>query len=416
MPRNPTPFTEADIAKAQPGTLVQVSGTPNLYVLTSPVRGRHRWYFRIMHDGKLHTRSLGTYPDVPLEWAVNGANYYRRGLKVDKRDPEELFAVNYDGVDDLTKRTLGHVIEKYIENNKDAWTPKQLADVNNLLLVHTKALLERPILRLQSTHIADALRPLWDSNWKTADRVAKRLAIVFDFAIANRWYQTANPVRGLRHLLPKLPKSKTVEVNFASLEYELVPELVQVVRPYQDRSVAAVALEFLILTAARTDEVLGMPWSEVQGNIWTRPPERMKAGRLHRVPLTDRALQILKRQEGNGSDYVFAGRDRDKKRDKPMNERVLREFLHQIQERDPRFADATVHGMRASFKDWAEDHDYNNRRIEECLAHVIPVKVERSYRRRDAFQIRTEIMNAWAEYCGSATKTATPLRLVRIGE
>jgi integrase len=395
MPRTPT-FNEADIAKAKPGTLVHVKDVPNLYMITSEVKGNHRWHFRIMHNGKIVTKSLGTYPDVPLDWAINSANYIRRALKVDKRKPEDVFTEDRDAVD-AGARTFGDTVSKYLENNQSSWKPKQFHDIKYLLEVHAKALWDKPILRLHKEHIADAIRPLWDEKPKQANRVAKRIAIVFDYGIDRRWYSAANPARKLKNLLPK----RTIEeINFDAMDYELVPQFIKVLRRYQDRRVAPVALEFLILTACRTDEVLGMKWSEVEGNVWTVLGERTKTGRPHRVPLVGRTLEILKRQEGNGSDYVFPGRESDRKRGKPMNNKVMRDFLYKMQKIDPTFDDATVHGFRSSFRDWCASHgDFGDfAAAERCLAHV-RAKTVRAYQRDDLLEKRTEIMTTWSDYC-----------------
>jgi integrase len=180
-----------------------------------------------------------------------------------------------------------------------------------------------------------------------------------------------------------------------ALPYEQMPEFMKELRQRQIKGRATTCLEFTILTCARTSEVLGMQWPEVdwEKRTWTVPKERMKAGKEHVVPLSDRAIEILKQRHVFGgqltTEYVFVGYNRTR-----LAERSLRAVLHYMEVK------YTVHGFRSTFRDWAGDTTHFVREhVEECLAHQVGNDVERAYRRATALEKRRAIMTAWASYC-----------------
>jgi integrase len=186
-----------------------------------------------------------------------------------------------------------------------------------------------------------------------------------------------------------LPKSE--DLHFDAMPFEQMPAFIATLRERQQRSVAAVALEVTILTACRTGEVLGMRWSELDlpNQVWTIPAHRMKAGREHRVPLSVRVVELIKRQN-TSSAYVFVGQTRDKPLDGSSMRLVLQNLVRGV----------TVHGFRSSFSDWAGDTtDFKEVNIEECLAHA-GGPMRRAYRRGSAFDKRRKIMAEWAAYLG----------------
>ena len=192
------------------------------------------------------------------------------------------------------------------------------------------------------------------------------------------------------------------------MPFEDVPAFVGRLRAMQ--GVAARALEFTILTAARSGEVLGARWEEIDllGKVWSVPAGRMKGGREHRVPLSERAVAILEElHQARTSDFVFPGLERGR----PLNNTALHAVLRRAK------ADVTTHGFRSSFRDWAGDRTAFARDVvEAALAHAIENKTEAAYRRSDALEKRRKLMAAWAAYCASAPKEAqgnvTPLRRV----
>lgn len=263
MPRTPK-FDDSTIKEnAKPGKLFHVTGTPCLYLWTSPgPKRKQRWIFRFSrpHGKGVATKSFGQYPQVTLEMAKNRAEQAYRALKVDKIN---LFKVDWN---DGATTTFGEVARKWLDNNKTSWkNPRQFRNVEYLLLVLGKELLDKPILKIKPKTIHDALRPVWDRNKpKQVRRALVRVKSVFDYATTNHWFFGDNPARweGKQEtLFPKLPK--TEPNHFAAMPYEDVPEFMPALRQHQNNSVAAYALEFGILAAARPDETLKMPWSEV---------------------------------------------------------------------------------------------------------------------------------------------------------
>jgi integrase len=186
---------------------------------------------------------------------------------------------------------------------------------------------------------------------------------------------------------------KTERGHYAALPYEQMSAFMQELRLRQGRGVGSVALEYTILTTARTSEVLGMTWAEIDfdKSIWTVPASRMKMGREHVVPLSNRVMEILRMQQqhSSGNGYVFEGYGRTR-----MEERTLRSILKRMN------LNITVHGFRSTFRDWCGDTQaFAREHVEACLAHRVGNSVEQAYRRQTALDKRREIMTAWAEYC-----------------
>ena len=222
-----------------------------------------------------------------------------------------------------------------------------------------------------------------------------------DAAKAKGYRQGENPARWrghLDHLLSK--RSKLTRGHHAAMPYDHVAAFVGRLR--ESESVAALALEFCILTAARSGEVLGARWSEIDldKKVWTVPAHRMKAGREHRVPLPECAVAILRQlAEFRTGDYVFPGQ----RRDRPLSDAALRRM---------KIEGVTVHGFRSSFRDWAgNETPYPRDLIETALAHIIGDKAEQAYRRSDALEKRRALMETWAMHCDPArTAKVLPLR------
>jgi integrase len=237
------------------------------------------------------------------------------------------------------------------------------------------------------------LKPIWTTKSETASRVRGRIEKVLDAAKAKGFREGENPARWRGHLDHLLPRpSKLARGHHAAMPYEDVPAFIAQLREREASS--ALALELCTLTAARSGEILGMRWSEVDLNrkIWTVPANRMKAGREHRVPLSPRAIVILRQLEKlKTGEFVFPGQARNKPLSNMAMEMVLRRM---------KIDDATVHGFRSSFRDWAGNvSSFPRELIETALAHVIGDKAEQAYRRSDALEKRRKLMEAWASYC-----------------
>jgi integrase len=393
MPRTKK-FTDHDIAEAKrnrPGKLTHVTGTPCLYIYTNPSPKRQqRWIYRFSQpDGSgIATKSLGPYPAVSLEMAKNRAEQAYRASKVDKIN---LFEVDWN---EGATTTFGEAAKQWLDNRFPG-PSKQRREAEHMIFVHAKELVEKPIIKIKPKDIAEVLRPLSKEKPDRFRRVLRRIEAVFGFAKTHQLYFAENPARwkGVQDNL--FPGFKNKRGNFAAMPYEDVPEFIHALRQHQNNSVAAVALEFGIHTAARRDEIREMPWSEVdwKNKIWIIPAERMKKGeREHRVPLSPRAIELLKRRyEQRGiSDYVFTAH----RRPTPIDEKAMLEILYKIDDR------YTVHGFRTSFRDWGGDEtDYPDHLLEECLSHKVGSGTRRAYRRRTGLEKRRIIMDEWAAYC-----------------
>jgi integrase len=250
-----------------------------------------------------------------------------------------------------------------------------------------------PVDEVDTEAVLAVLRPLWQSRTETASRLRGRIEAVLDGAKAQGLRQGENPARWRGHLDKLLPKrQKLSRGHFAAMPYPDVPEFIDKLR--EREATAAMGLEFLILTAARSGEVLGARWSEIdlESKVWTIPAARMKAGREHRVPLSGRAMAILTRlAEAKTGEHIFSGQ----RPGKPLSPASLTMALRRLQ-----INRATIHGFRSSFRDWAGNETHFPRELAEAaLAHVIGDKSEQAYRRSDALEKRRTLMEAWADYC-----------------
>jgi len=255
-----------------------------------------------------------------------------------------------------------------------------------------------PVQAVDTALVLKVLEPIWTEKTETASRLRGRIEAVLDWAKAREYRQGENPARWKGHLDNMLPaRSKVQRVkHHAALPYAELPGFL--VALCEQEGIAAAALRFCILTAARLGEVTGARWDEFDLNagVWTVPGERMKAGKPHRIPLSDGALAILKEMKelhptGNDSAYVFPGGRSGRALSNAAAWHLLRRRMGM---------NITTHGFRSSFSTWAHEHtNYNSHVIELSLAHTVGSAVERAYRRTDLFEQRRRLMDEWARYC-----------------
>ena len=252
-----------------------------------------------------------------------------------------------------------------------------------------------PISEITTDLILRILEPIWVTKAETASRVRQRLETIWDYGKARNYVEGENPARLKGHLdklLPNTAKVKRVR-HFAALPYKDIGKFVKDLRNRTGYS--ALGLEFLILTAARTGEVIGAKWHEIdfEEAVWVIPVERMKAGSAHRVPLCERAIEILTSISSNRNpdDYVFAGW----KKNTGLSNNAFLALLKKMER-----SDITAHGFRSCFRDWAaeEAYQFSNETIELALAHTITNKVEAAYRRGDQLERRRELMSEWGNF------------------
>lgn len=255
--------------------------------------------------------------------------------------------------------------------------------------------------------VLKCVEPIWTTKRVTAERIRGRIEAILDWATARGYRKGDNPARWKGHLQHLLPVQGAAVKPMKALPYGDVPAFMARLR--QREGITARALEYTILTTTRTGEAINTKWSEIDGATWTVPPERMKGTkdkrREHRVPLSTAALALL-RGLPRVSDYVFPGRSEG-----PLHPKAMGELLRAMN------VPATVHGFRSSFKDWAsESTSYANEISEMALAHQIPHKVERAYRRGDLFGKRSRLMEDWAAFCGRPVTEAADVVPIRSGD
>jgi integrase len=267
------------------------------------------------------------------------------------------------------------------------------------LTEYAKPLRAMPVNAVETSHILEVLKPLWLTRAETASRLRGRIEKVLDAAKVKGYRKGENPAQWRGHLEHLLPRPlKLTRGHHAAMPYKDIPEFFG--RCSTREAIAALGLEFTILTASRSGEVLNAQWSEfdLEAAIWIIPASRMQAGREHRVPLTKRAMAILERVKPlRGMDeaglYVFPGR----KPGKPLSGMAFDMLLRRMG------LDITVHGFRSSFRDWAGNETaFPRDLIETALAHVVGDQTERAYRRSDALEKRRTLLEAWERYCEGA--------------
>jgi integrase len=304
--------------------------------------------------------------------------------------------------------TFGECATDYYQTQAPTWKhPKHTAQWRASVLGLTlggkpatgdycKALRSLPVAQIDTPIILQVLRPLWHDKPETMSRVRARVANVLDYAKAAGYRQADNPASWdvIGKLLPARGKVAPVE-HFAAIDYRELPAFVAELRKRE--GTAAAALMFLTLTAARTAEVLQATWREIDFDnaVWTVPPDRMKAGKEHRVPLAPEAIKLLHGlyREGDSDDgFLFIGPQPGK----PLSEAALRAVMRRMGRTE------VPHGLRSSFSDWAHERTaHSNHAIELSLAHSIGAAAEKAYRRGEMLEKRRKLMEQWAEYCTS---------------
>lgn len=358
-----------------------------LYLSISPNGGR-RWVFLYRWHGKPTEIGFGSARDVKLARARELAALARSKL-AESINPK-------DATRPSAGATFGECADRVIEAMRPSWrNAKHAAQWEMTLRNYAAPLRLLPADKITTDDVLSVLKPLWNDKSETASRVRARIERVLDAAKAQGLRSGENPARWRGHLDQLLPKrQRLTRGHHAAMSYADVPGFMA---DLQSRhATAALALEFAVLTAARSGEVLGARWDELDlaSSVWTVPAHRMKAGYEHRVPLSRRALKIVKTlHETRDGEFVFPGQKPGKSLSVMALEMVLRRM---------KVDGVTVHGFRSSFRDWAaECTNFTNEVCEAALAHVIKNKAEAAYRRGDLFDKRRKLMEAWAVYCAT---------------
>jgi integrase len=367
----------------------------NLYLQVTR-GGSKSWLFIYKRRGtrKSPEMGLGSASDVSLKQAREEAAELRGLLRkgVDPLDTKRDKAIEAE-LARARSITFAQAAAQCIAAKRPDWrNPKHAAQWTNTIQTYAIPVIGNTSVQDVDTRLViKVLEPIWTSKPETATRLRARIEKVLDWATASGHRNGENPARWRGHLdklLPALKKKARVK-HHPALAYEEVPAFVHDLR--KQEGTAARALEFTILTAARTGEVIGARTEEfdLRKGIWTVPAHRMKAGKVHQVPLSQRAVEILRKQPSKG--YVFPGL----KQGRPLSNMAMSQLLKRMKKEQ-----ITVHGFRSSFRDWAAERTtYPNHVVEMALAHEIGSAVEAAYRRGDLLEKRTELMLDWAVYC-----------------
>jgi integrase len=367
-----------------------------LYLSTTG--GGRRWVFVFRWQGKRREMGLGSASDVPLSRARQLAADARTHV-AEGRDPIALREAQRDAAlkaDAKAVITFGAFAESYIASVEAGWRNEvHRKQWRNSLRDHACALRDQPIAEVATADVLAVLQPIWLTKSETASRVRGRIEKILSAAKARglRPQDAANPAAWRGHLDVLLPRRlRLTRGHHPAMPYVDLPNFMRELRART--ATAARALEFLILNASRTSEVLGARWSEVSGDTWTVPATRMKAGAAHTVVLSPPAMAILdgiKRQSED--DYIFSGASSSRPLSNMAMDMLLRRMGH---------SQYTVHGFRSSFKDWALNcTEYPDELSEEYLAHTVGSRVRRAYRRSEALDRRRSLAADWGGFISS---------------
>ena len=370
--------------KKVPGRYADGAG---LYLVVSDT-GARWWQWRGTVHGRRREIGVGSARLIPLAEAREIAIAWRRiaragGDPAVERDKGKLGKMTFEAA---ARQVWAEQIESHGRNAKHRaqW-------ISTLEAYAFPRIGSRPVHAIRQSDILRVLSPIWTEKPATARRVRQRLRTVLNWARAAGHFAGMNPVEGVED---GLPKQRAKVQHFAALPYRELPELMR--RLEMVDGMGAMALRFLILTAARSGEVRGAMWPEIdaEGRVWAVPGARMKSGEEHRVPLCDAALGVLGRVRGLSDGLVFPGSRAGRK----LSDETLAAALKRLD------VPVTVHGMRSTFRDWAEERTAFSHEVKEAaLAHVVRNAVERAYRRSDLFDKRRDLMDQWARFCCPAS-------------
>lgn len=352
--------------------------------------GSKSWIYRWKPKGRgVREMGIGSYPAVSLKDARAKAMTFReqvaRGLDP-KRERDRVETVEV---------TFQDAVNEFLDVMEGQWSnAKHRQQWRNTLDQYCKVIHQVPVGSIELDDVLKVLGPIWNEKPETASRVRGRVERVLAFAQTKGWrpigYNPASWRGNLENVLPK--PDRLSRSHHAAMAWKEVPGFIKRLSTHE--ALAARALEFLIFTAARSGEVLEARWDEIDldEGVWSIPAERMKARKMHRVPLVEPALRILKPlHEHRLNNWIFPGQAYDR----PLSNMSMQQLLRRM-----KVTGATPHGFRSSFRDWAGDETDAPREVAEmCLAHTIGSAAEQAYRRSDALEKRRSLLEAWAKHC-----------------
>ncbi|WP_428417582.1 tyrosine-type recombinase/integrase [Methylibium sp.] len=400
MPKRARELSALEIGRLSAPGLFAVGGVPGLYL---QINGAAKsWILRALIGRKRRDMGLGGYPAVTLAMAREKARQARAAIDAGTdpilerdRAKSALLAAQASAI------TFAVAARMFMDGRSDEWrSDKHRQQWANTLDTYAGPIIgSMHVADVRKEHVLAILEPIWKTKTATATRVRGRIEQVLDWATARGHREGENPARWRGHLdklLSRPNKIAKVE-HHAALPIDAVGAFMADLRMRE--GVGARALELLVLTAARSGEVRGAAWSEIdlEGATWTIPASRMKAHQEHRVPLSKPAVRLLKALPRlDGCDLVFPG-----SRGKPLSDMTLTAILRRMD------LDAVPHGFRSTFRDWCSERtSYPAEVAEMALAHAIGNKVEAAYRRGDLLAKRAHMMEAWADFCSDPSITS----------
>lgn len=394
MPKKAKELSALEISRLTATGFHAVGGVAGLHLQVTQT-GARSWVLRAMVGGKRRDMGLGGYPDVTLAKAREKAREARDDIAkgVDPIQARQEAKRSLEAARGA-EITFAKAAAAFIDAKSLEWrNPKHTAQWAATLATYAYPTIGRMQVRdVALPQIINILEPIWQTKTETATRLRGRLEAILDWATVRGYRSGDNPARWKGHLdkLLASPKKLTRVKHHRAVDVADIGKFMTDLR--QRDGVAARALEFAILTAARSGEVRGMQWDELEPatKTWTVPAERMKAGKEHRVPLSDKAMAIVDAMpKVDGNDFVFVS-----PRGNQLSDMSLTEVMRRMN------VDAVPHGFRSTFRDWAAERTNYPREVAEmALAHTIGNKVEAAYRRGDLFEKRRRMMEDWAAHC-----------------
>ncbi|MBC3884121.1 tyrosine-type recombinase/integrase [Undibacterium griseum] len=391
-------LTDAKARNIKPDSgVLPHGGVVGLSLIPSNSKGSGKWVLRYVSPitGKRRNAGLGSYPETGIAQVGKAAASLREQL-AQGVDPLEEKAKELRGPTIPTFQEAAALLHReLLPSWKNAKHGQQW--INTLTQYALPVIGKYPLDQIQPRHIADVLRPIWLDKAETASRLKQRIHAVMAWGWAHEFCRS-NPVDVVARLLPQQPGKSVRTQHQPAMPWKEMPAFVKTVLHTEGQyDVTRPMLEFLILTAARSGEVRGMTWAEVdlENAIWTIPAERMKAQLQHRVPLSERSVAILRNQRGRHKQLVFPS-PRDQKE---LSDMTLTSFLRRAEAKsDTAGRFATAHGFRSSFRDWCSEQGYPRDLAERSLAHMVQNKVEAAYHRTDLLEQRRPLMEAWSRF------------------
>lgn len=395
-------LTDTKARKCKAGSKpITVGGVTGLRFEPSSQNGTGKFILRFVspENGKRRDMGLGVYPNISIAQVRTTALNFR-SLIADGIDPIEQRkrdAMLQSHMDKIP--TFAQASEKVFADISPAFKNKKHAQ-QWIVTLRTYAF---PIIgnlavdQLKITHFADVLRPIWLSKAETASRLKQRCERVMLWCIA-QGHVDNNPVSAVTALLPKQPKKRDRVSHFPAVPWRKMPSATMQLFSSNNLTCGKQALLFLILSAARSGEVRGATWDEINldAKTWSIPADRTKTGKPHNVPLSKPAIAILKRRQpfSHEGPWIFSQSGR-----RPLSDMTLSKILREENiSSDTAKRHATVHGFRSSFRDWASENGYARDLAERALAHTIKSETESAYHRTDLLEQRRGMMEEWAEF------------------